>query len=92
MSTSDPYLALFEPRGIVVAGASTHPGKFGFVSLHNLLSNGYAGKVFGTNLKGENVLGVEIFDEIGVPVLDIGEQPDDLREFKATEFVEALFL
>ena len=21
----------FEPRGVVVAGASTHPGKFGFV-------------------------------------------------------------
>ena len=27
---------LFNPKGVVVAGASTHPGKFGFVTLHNL--------------------------------------------------------
>jgi acetyltransferase len=50
--------ALFEPRGVLIAGASTHPGKFGFVSLHNLLAAGYRGKVFATNLQGETVLGV----------------------------------
>jgi len=50
--------ALFEPRGVVVVGASSHPGKFGFVSLHNLLAAGYRGKVFGTNLQGESVLGL----------------------------------
>ena len=59
MTPRDPYLALFEPRGIVVAGASTHPGKFGFVALHNILANGYAGKVFATNTKGESVLGID---------------------------------
>ena len=37
---------LFEPRGVVVTGVSSHPGKFGFVTLHNLLSCGYEGKVF----------------------------------------------
>ena len=31
---------LFNPKGVVVAGASTHPGKFGFVTLHNLLAAG----------------------------------------------------
>ena len=51
--------ALFNPRGIVVAGASSHPGKFGFVALHNILASGYTGKVFGTNLEGESVLGVQ---------------------------------
>ena len=52
------FLALFEPRGVIVAGASTHPGKFGFVTLHNLLAAGYSGKVFATNLEGTDVLGV----------------------------------
>ncbi len=37
---------LFEPRGVVVTGVSSHPGKFGFVTLHNLLSCGYRGEVF----------------------------------------------
>ncbi|MCB0992537.1 MAG: CoA-binding protein [Acidimicrobiales bacterium] len=53
------FKALFEPEGVVVAGASTHPGKFGFVSLHNLLRAGYSGRVYATNLAGETVLGIE---------------------------------
>ena len=53
------FRALFEPRGVVVAGASTHPGKFGFVSLHNILASGYEGKVFATNRDGSEVLGVQ---------------------------------
>lgn len=50
--------ALFEPRGVVIAGASTHPGKFGFVSLHNLLAAGYEGGVFATNRSGATVLDI----------------------------------
>jgi len=67
--TDDQFRALFEPRAVVVSGASTHPGKFGFVSLHNLLASGYAGGVHGTNLKGEEVLGVQT-------VADIDSLPD----------------
>ncbi len=52
------FRALFEPRGVIVAGASTHPGKFGFVTLHNLLASGYSGRIFATNRDGSDVLGV----------------------------------
>ena len=65
------FQALFDPKGVLVTGASTHPGKFGFVALHNLLANAYAGGVFGTNLKGEEVLGVKT-------VADIADLPDDV--------------
>lgn len=64
------FAALFEPRGVIIAGASSHPGKFGFVALHNLLSAGYAGAVAATNLEGGTVLGIET-------VRDIGDLPDD---------------
>lgn len=57
--TPEHFRALFEPRGIVVAGASTHPGKFGFVSLHNILACGYRGEVHATNRDGSSVLGVD---------------------------------
>lgn len=60
----DQFMALFEPRGVLVTGASTHPGKFGFVSLHNILASGYVGGVFGTNLQGEEVLGIKTVDDI----------------------------
>ncbi|HEX4982375.1 MAG TPA: acetate--CoA ligase family protein [Ilumatobacteraceae bacterium] len=67
--TAEQFDALFSPRGVLITGASTHPGKFGFVSLHNLLAGGYAGRVFGTNLQGEEVLGVRT-------VADIDDLPD----------------
>jgi acetyltransferase len=60
----DNFDALFDPRGIIVAGASTHPGKFGFVALHNILAAGYKGKVFATNLEGTPVLGIDTVADI----------------------------
>ena len=75
--TSSPepnqFLALFEPRGVIVAGASAHPGKFGFVALHNLLSAGFPGAVAATNLDGGTVLGIET-------VRDIADLPDDMYD------------
>ena len=58
------FMSLFDPKGIVIAGASSHPGKFGFVSLHNILSCGYQGKVFATNLDGTPVLGIETLSSL----------------------------
>ena len=63
--TAEQFRALFEPRGVLIAGASSHPGKFGFVSLHNLLASGYQGAVFATNLQGEHVLGIDTVADIG---------------------------
>ena len=67
--TAAQFEALFNPRGVLVTGASSHPGKFGFVSLHNILAAGYTGGVYGTNLSGEEVLGIKT-------VADIDELPD----------------
>jgi acyl-CoA synthetase (NDP forming) len=65
------FAALFEPRGVLVAGVSTHPGKFGFVSLHNILASGYAGAVYGSSREAGEVLGVPV-------VADLDELPDDV--------------
>jgi acetyltransferase len=62
------FRPLFHPRGVIVAGASTHPGKFGFVALHNLLRFGYAGEVFPVNREGAEVLGRKSYrDALEVP-------------------------
>lgn len=58
------FRPLFHPRGVVVAGASTHPGKFGFVALHNLLRFGYEGEVFPVNRDGAEVLGLPSFRDV----------------------------
>ena len=57
MSRLDPF---FDPRGIIVAGASAHPGKFGFVTLHNILRCGYRGRVFPVSLEGGELLGLPV--------------------------------
>jgi acetyltransferase len=53
----DRFRPLFHPRGIIVAGASTHPGKFGFVTVHNLRALGYRGALFAVNRDGAEILG-----------------------------------
>jgi acetyltransferase len=63
-ASRDGMRALFDPRGVVVAGASSHPGKFGFVALHNILSQGYEGAVLATNREGGTILGVDTVTSI----------------------------
>jgi acetyltransferase len=48
---------LFFPRGIVMTGVASHPGKFGAVAFHNLLRYGYRGPVFAIKPDGAEVLG-----------------------------------
>ena len=94
VSGTDPrFSALFEPRGLVVAGASTHPGKFGFVALHNILASGYEGAVHATNREAEPVLGIETvrsIDELPDGAVDLAfvctpaaANPDLLRQCAA---------
>ena len=92
---------LFEPRGIVVAGASTHPGKFGFVSLHNILASGYQGALYALNRDGTPVLDVPTvtsFDEVPEGAVDLvfvctpaSANPDLLRA-AAARGVRAAFI
>ncbi len=51
------FRPLFSPRGIVIAGVSSHPGKFGFTAYHNLLRFGYRGELFPVNRDGVEILG-----------------------------------
>ena len=48
--------ALFDPKGIIITGVSNHPGKFGFVTLHNLLASGYEGAVYPVSREPGEVL------------------------------------
>jgi len=58
-SASDARLRhLFDPRGVIIVGASSHPAKFGFVALHNVLAQRFAGKVFAVNRDGGEILGL----------------------------------
>jgi acetyltransferase len=55
---------LFNPRGIVIAGVSNHPGKFGFVTFHNLLRFGFKGELFPVNREGSEILGRPTYRDV----------------------------
>ncbi|MCC7076243.1 MAG: CoA-binding protein [Acidimicrobiia bacterium] len=65
----DRFEALFDPKGILVAGVSSHPGKFGFVAAHNILRFDYRGDVWLLNRDGGEILGREC-------VSDVAQIPD----------------
>jgi acyl-CoA synthetase (NDP forming) len=97
----DRYRPLFDPRGVIVAGASSHPGKFGFVAAHNILSHGYAGRVFLTNRDGAEILGEQTLrsaDEVPDGAADlvfVCTPPDsvpDLLRTCAAKGVRAAFI
>lgn len=58
------FAPLFHPRGVVVAGVSSHPGKFGFVTLHNLQRFGFPGEIFPVKLDGAEVLGAPTLTDV----------------------------
>src|SRR5258706_13692005 len=64
MPTTEQFRALVEPRGIVVAGVSEHPGKFGFAVLPHILLCGYAGEVYALGRQPGRVLGVPVATDV----------------------------
>jgi len=60
----EKFRPLFYPRGIVVTGVSQHPGKFGTVTLHNLLSRDFAGEIFPINREGLESFGHRTYKSI----------------------------
>ena len=56
--------ALLRPKSIAVIGASATPGKLGAVVLANILSNGYAGKVFPVNPSHPEIQGLKAYRSV----------------------------
>ncbi len=66
----DPSLApFFDPRGVVVIGASTNPAKLGYGIAQNLVKGGYPGAIHFINPKGGRLFDRPIFR-------DVSEAPD----------------
>ena len=55
---------LFDPKGIVITGVSNHPGKFGFVALHNVLRCGFEGPVFPVGREAGVVLDIDVLGSV----------------------------
>jgi len=52
---------LFHPRSIAVVGASRNPSKIGSIVLRNILSGGFAGRVYPVNPSADRIMGLEAY-------------------------------
>jgi len=65
MSPEAPAIKhLFEPRSVAVLGASSNPSKIGYKLVHNLLADGFRGRILPVNPKGGEILGLKVYRSI----------------------------
>jgi succinyl-CoA synthetase alpha subunit/RimJ/RimL family protein N-acetyltransferase len=64
--------AFFEPRAVVVVGASRQRGKIGAEVLHNLIASGYTGRLAAVHPSAREIEGVPAYPRVGA----IPEAPD----------------
>jgi len=60
------------PKSVAVVGASATPGKIGYTVVHNLIKDGYDGKIYPINPSADEIQGLKVY----ASVLDIPEAVD----------------
>ena len=55
----------FKPRKVAVVGASTTPGKIGYVVADSLINHEYQGDVFPVTLGGKEIFGLKSYADLG---------------------------
>lgn len=58
------YEPLFNPRSVAVIGASSMPGKWGFIIPMNLILRGYPGRIYMVNHSEKRVLGCPAYKSV----------------------------
>jgi len=90
----------FEPKSVVVIGASSVPHKPGNDVVRNILANGYSGKLYLVNPKGGEIMGRKVYPSIqdlpegihlGVIILPASANPQAVREC-AAKGIQAIVL
>ena len=90
----------FEPKSVVVIGASSVPHKPGNDVIRNILANGYAGRLFLVNPKGEEIMGMQVYRstqdlpegiDLAIIILPASANPQAIREC-ASKGIRAIVL
>jgi len=61
---SEGLRPFFEPKSVVIIGASRTPGKAGYEIVRNILANEYEGKIYLVNPKADEILGFKSYSSV----------------------------
>jgi acetyl coenzyme A synthetase (ADP forming)-like protein len=64
MKNSESLIPFFNPKGVVVIGASLDPTKLGYLLATNLYRSGYKGAIHFVNIKGGTLLGQPVYKSV----------------------------
>ena len=60
--TTETITRMFNAQSIAIVGASSDPGKFGYMTLNTLIEGGYEGRIYPVNPKAKEILGKRVFN------------------------------
>ncbi|MGD8564268.1 MAG: acetate--CoA ligase family protein [Desulfarculaceae bacterium] len=69
--TTEQLDRIFKARSLALVGASSDPGKLGYMTLNSIVSGGYEGPIYPVNPKGGEIMGLKVYgalSEISEPV------------------------
>jgi len=75
--------SFFNPKSVAIVGASRQKGKVGYEILTNMVSSGYAGKVFPVNRSAGEIEGLKCYPDLS----SIGEVPELVIVIVPAKFV-----
>ncbi|HMD90607.1 MAG TPA: acetate--CoA ligase family protein [Anaerolineaceae bacterium] len=55
---------LFRPKSIAIVGASTKPGKIGYIVVNSLIESKYGGKIYPINPQADEILGLKCYPSV----------------------------
>jgi len=55
---------IFNPRSVAYVGASGNPGKWGYITLSNLIAAGFGGPIYPINPKANEILGRKVYRSV----------------------------
>ena len=67
-----PLTSLFNARSVAFVGASSDPGKWGFLTLKHMIDGGFRGKLYPVTPREPEILGLKVTRNIA----DLPETPD----------------
>jgi len=86
--TTETITRMFNAQSIAIVGASSDPGKFGYMTLNTLIEGGYEGRIYPVNPKAKEILGKRVYASLG----EIPEIPDIAVIIVAAKLVPAILL
>ena len=63
---------MFKPDSVAIIGASDSEGKIGYIIVDNMITCGFAGKIFPINPKSDEIQGLKAYKSVS----DLPEVPD----------------